>query len=198
MRLAVLSDIHGNLTALEAVVADLKTMGVDSVVHGGDLVASGARPAQVVDIIRESGCPGICGNTDEMLWRPELLAELELKAPSKHGLRRVLFNDIAPATCELLGEERVAWLRSFPTQWSGQGVTVVHASPDNLWRAPLANASDNDLDFVRNFRDLLIALEAAQAEATLVTENARDFARWKSLLASTRKTLNLFELSKTA
>lgn len=145
MRLAVLSDIHGNLTALEAVLADLKTMGVDLVVHGGDLVASGARPAQVVDIIRELGWPGICGNTDEMLWRPELLAELELKAPSKHGLKRVLFNDIAPATCELLGEERVAWLRSFPTQWSGQGVTVVHASPDNLWRAPLANASDNDL-----------------------------------------------------
>jgi hypothetical protein len=44
--------------------------------------------------------------------------------------------------------------------------------------------------------DLLIALEAAQAGATLVTENARDFARWKSLLASTGKTLKLFEPSK--
>lgn len=55
MRVAVLSDIHGNLTALEAVVADLKTIGADLVVHGGDLVANGARPAQVVDIIREFG-----------------------------------------------------------------------------------------------------------------------------------------------
>jgi predicted phosphodiesterase len=54
MRVAVLSDIHGNLTALEA-VADLKTIGADLVVHGGDLVANGARPAQVVDIIREFG-----------------------------------------------------------------------------------------------------------------------------------------------
>ncbi len=44
--------------------------------------------------------------------------------------------------------------------------------------------------------DLLIALEAAQAGATLVTENARDFARWKSLLASTRKTLKLFDPSR--
>ena len=52
------------------------------------------------------------------------------------------------------------------------------------------------MDFVRHFRDLLTALEAAQAGATLVTENARDFALWKSLLASTRKTLKLFEPSK--
>jgi predicted phosphodiesterase len=44
MRVAVLSDIHGNLTALEAVLADLKHFGVDLVVHGGDLVANGARP----------------------------------------------------------------------------------------------------------------------------------------------------------
>ena len=48
------------------------------------------------------------------------------------------------------------------------------------------------------FRDLLIALEAEQAGATLVTEDARDFARWKSLLASARKTLKLFDASKTA
>jgi putative phosphoesterase len=143
MRIAVLSDIHGNLTALEAVLADL--VGVDLVVHGGDLVANGARPAQVVDLIRNLGCAGVYGNTDEMLWRPELLEELELKAPSKGRLRRVLFNDIAPATRELLGQERLAWLRSLPTQWSGQYVTVVHASPHDLWRAPLADASDDEL-----------------------------------------------------
>src|SRR5438876_7999194 len=145
MRVAVLSDIHGSLTALEAVVADLKTIGADLVVHGGDLVANGARPAQVVDIIREFGWPGVCGNTDEMLWRPELLAELELKAPAKQGLRRVLFNDIAPATRELLGDNRVTWLRRLPMQWASHGIAVVHASPDDLWRAPLAHASDDDL-----------------------------------------------------
>src|SRR5258708_6900096 len=53
------------------------------------------------------------------------------------------------------------------------------------------------MNFVRHFRDLLIALEAVQAGATLVTENARDFARWKSLLNSTGKTLKLFKPSKT-
>jgi len=145
MRIAVLCDIHGNLTAFEAVLADLRTLAVDVVVQGGDLVASGARPAQVVDIIRELGWPGVCGNTDEMLWRPELLTELELKAPSKHGLRRVLFHDIAPVTRELLGNERISWLRGLPMRWSGHDLTVLHASPDNLWRAPLADAPDSEL-----------------------------------------------------
>lgn len=87
MRLAILSDIHGNLTALEAVLADLETIGVDLVVHGGDLVANGARPAPVTDIIRGLAWPGVCGNTDEMLWQPDLLAELESKAPLETRLK---------------------------------------------------------------------------------------------------------------
>src|SRR5437667_6817967 len=129
MRLAVLSDIHGNLTAFEAVLADLKSVvAPDLVVHGGDLAANGARPAEIVDAIRDLGWPGVCGNTDEMLWRPELLSELELKAPTKHGLRRVLFHDIAPVTRELLGNERISWLRGLPMRWSGHDLTVLHAS----------------------------------------------------------------------
>jgi predicted nucleic acid-binding protein len=51
------------------------------------------------------------------------------------------------------------------------------------------------MDFVRHFRDLLIALEAMRTGATLVTENSRDFARWKSILVSARKTLKLFHPS---
>jgi len=51
------------------------------------------------------------------------------------------------------------------------------------------------MDFVSHFRDLLIALEAMRTGATLVTENSRDFARWKSLLVSARKTLKLFHPS---
>jgi len=48
------------------------------------------------------------------------------------------------------------------------------------------------MDFVRHFRDLLIALAASRADATLVTENFDDFERWKSLLHSANKTLRLF------
>jgi predicted nucleic acid-binding protein len=52
------------------------------------------------------------------------------------------------------------------------------------------------IDFVRHFRDLLIAVEATRAGATLVTENTGDFARWRSLFASAKKTLKLFTPSQ--
>jgi len=48
------------------------------------------------------------------------------------------------------------------------------------------------LSFVEHFRDLLIAVEAVRAGATLVTENVRHFAPWRSLFASAQKTLKLF------
>lgn len=52
-----------------------------------------------------------------------------------------------------------------------------------------------NMDFVHHFRDLLIALEAARAGATLVTENVGDFARWKSQISSAGKMLKLFNPS---
>lgn len=58
-----------------------------------------------------------------------------------------------------------------------------------------ARSAYGQIDFVHHFRDLLIAAEAVQASATLVTENAGDFARWRSLLASSRKILKLFDPS---
>jgi len=67
-RIAVVSDIHGSLAALDAVAEDIALQGPDLVVHGGDLVLNGPGPADVVDRIRELGWPGVMGNTDEMLW----------------------------------------------------------------------------------------------------------------------------------
>ena len=55
-----------------------------------------------------------------------------------------------------------------------------------------ARRTMGQMDFVGHFRDLLITLEVARADATLVTENFGDFERWKRLLASTGKTLKLF------
>jgi predicted nucleic acid-binding protein len=59
-----------------------------------------------------------------------------------------------------------------------------------------ARSAFGQIDLAHHFRDLLIALEAAREGATLVTENVRDFARWRSLLASAHKTLKLFDPSQ--
>jgi predicted phosphodiesterase len=145
MRLAILSDVHGNLTALDAVLADIERRVPDRVLHGGDLVLMGAQPAQVVDRIRELGCPGVLGNTDELLWRGDEQARQERLAPKLKDQLRLMFREYAPATRELLGEERLAWLQGLPREWRMDGLAVVHAAPDDLWRAPMPAAEDDEL-----------------------------------------------------
>ena len=145
MRLAVVSDVHGNLCALEAVARDVERANPDLVLHGGDLVLMGSRPAEVVDLVRELGWPGVLGNTDEVLWRPELRTELEEQMPKLGALLRLIFHDYTPATKELLGEERLAWLRELPPERREDGLVLLHAGPGDLWRAPLPEASDDEL-----------------------------------------------------
>lgn len=148
MRLAVVSDVHGNLTALEAVAADIRDRGVDCVVHGGDLALMGPRPAEVIDRIRELGWAGVVGNTDELLWRPDEQARQGERAPRLITLLRWLFEAYAPDTCERIGDERLAWLRRLPSELRVGDVAIVHASPGDLWRAPMPDAGDHELEAV--------------------------------------------------
>jgi putative phosphoesterase len=148
MRFAVITDIHGNLTALEAVIADLEQVAPDLVVQGGDLVAGGHRPVEVLDRVRERGWPGVQGNTDEMLWKPELFDQFMRSVPQLAHVWRMVFHQQAPATRELIGRDRLAWLRQMPLQWRGDALAVVHASPGNLWRSPMHNATNEELETV--------------------------------------------------
>jgi len=147
MRTAILSDIHGNLTAFEAVVADLRQTSPDLILHGGDLAGSGASSAEIVDRIRDLGWAGVVGNTDEMLFRAESLAEFASQSPHLHSLWTVIA-EMAAATREELGEDRLAWLRSLPPVQTCNSFTLVHASPESLWRAPAPEANDDELESV--------------------------------------------------
>jgi putative phosphoesterase len=145
VRLALVSDVHGNLAALEAVVVDVERRGVDLAVHGGDLALMGPRPAEVVDRIRELGWPGVVGNTDDLLWRPDEHERQLRRAPKLAPLLELIFDAYAPDTRERLGEERIAWLRTLPPEYRNDELTVVHAQPDDLWRAPMPDATDSEL-----------------------------------------------------
>ena len=70
MRLAVISDIHGNLTALETVLADAGRRGVAQYLCLGDVAATGPQPHEVVARLRELGCPVVMGNMDAWLLDP--------------------------------------------------------------------------------------------------------------------------------
>jgi predicted phosphodiesterase len=64
MRYALLSDVHANLPALLAVLADIAGRGVDATYHLGDLVGYAPWPNETVALLRERGIPGIAGNYD--------------------------------------------------------------------------------------------------------------------------------------
>jgi putative phosphoesterase len=146
MRIAIISDIHGNLTALDAVLADLRQQKPDLVLHGGDLPYGGSHPAEVIDCVVQEGWKGVLGNTDEMLWDTSARPALEASAPKLKPLFKALFDLCGPATRRMIGESRMAWLRALPPELRHEKVALMHASPGNLWRAPMDTADDAELE----------------------------------------------------
>ena len=147
MRIAIVSDIHGNRTAFEAVLEDLRQTSPDQVLHGGDLADGGANPVEIVDRIRDLGWQGVVGNTDEMLFSPESLTEFAKRSPKLQPLFAAI-EEMAVATRAALGEERLAWLRCLPRIQIHDPMALVHASPESLWRAPAPEATDAELESI--------------------------------------------------
>ena len=147
MRIAIVSDIHGNRTAFEAVLADLRETSPDLILHRGDLADGGASPAEIVDRIRDLGWQGVLGNTDEMHSRPESLDEFASQSTAPPALWAAV-REMAAATRAVLGEERIAWLRGLPNVHIHDSIALVHASPNNAWRAPGPEASDAELESI--------------------------------------------------
>lgn len=73
MRVALISDLHGNELALEAVLAELKRTGIDQLICLGDVATLGPRPREVLARLRDLGCLCILGNHDEFLLDAELI-----------------------------------------------------------------------------------------------------------------------------
>lgn len=147
MRIAIVSDIHGNRTAFEAVIADLLRTAPDLVLHGGDLADAGASPVEIIEGIRDLGWQGVVGNTDEMLFRPESLEEFAGQSSAPPSLWNAV-REMAAATRSMLGEERIAWLRDLPRVHVHAPLALVHASPESPWRAPTSQATDAELESI--------------------------------------------------
>ncbi len=146
MRIAILSDIHGNIVALEAVLADLAGLApFDQIVVAGDLVWAGPRPREVVDRVTSLGAAVIQGNTDAFFSvTPDDVPEG--KEPSRFASQLMWM-------CDRLGEERVAYFRGLPfshriapSSRPGHDLLIVHANPRDMERAIMPRASNADLD----------------------------------------------------
>ncbi|HEY5962255.1 MAG TPA: metallophosphoesterase family protein [Polyangiaceae bacterium] len=75
MRIALLSDLHGNEAALDAVLADVARRGVDRIICLGDVATLGPKPREVLARLRDIACACILGNHDAFMLDPELIRQ---------------------------------------------------------------------------------------------------------------------------
>lgn len=152
MRIAIFSDIHGNLLALDACLADLQNQGgADHIVGAGDYCMDGPKPKKVLQRLIEIGAQCLRGNTDRMIADPQsetIIDETEVFQAQWHQKE--------------LGEKLVSWLRDLPSELrfgdAGNQLLVVHANPQNDYEHIWPDADDADLE-------RLIGAEAAQTIA---------------------------------
>jgi predicted phosphodiesterase len=78
MRLAVISDIHGNKVALDAVLAEIAAQQIEHIVCLGDVAALGPQPREVLERLKVLSCPVVMGNTDDWLLQPQLKEQTDL------------------------------------------------------------------------------------------------------------------------
>jgi predicted phosphodiesterase len=116
MRIAALSDIHGNLYALDAVLDDVRRRGVDLTVNLGDILSGPLLPAETAERLMALDLPTIHGNHERQVLTQD---------PARMGASDRY-------ACDRLGEARRAWIaRLPPTLRPADGVFMCHATPYN-------------------------------------------------------------------
>src|SRR5579872_1499869 len=150
MRIAVLSDIHGNLVGLDACLADLTAQGgADAVVAAGDLCLDGPKPKKVLQRLEEVGAQCLRGNTDRYLSDSEYLPNDEEgesggsadRGAAESKTERRLNEAQIRWTRNELGERWVSFLRELPFALrigeDENQLLIVHANPksddEHIW-----------------------------------------------------------------
>jgi len=119
MRFAILSDIHSNLEAFEAVLADARARECTQFVCLGDVVGYNANPQECVERVREMDCPIVKGNHDEQASLVE--SSRDFNELAEHAIEWTRDN---------LTEEDKEWLRGMRFQRQVRDFTIVHATLD--------------------------------------------------------------------
>ena len=134
MRIAVISDIHGNLEAFLEVLADIDQSGVDEIICLGDIIGYGPNPEEVVQKVRALQIPTIMGNH-------------ELAVSNKRALK--WFNPVAKMslekTKEFLSKASIQYFRELPSSIVSHGCRFVHGFPPDSVKTYLFQISEEAL-----------------------------------------------------
>ena len=124
-KIAIISDIHGNLEALKAVLKDINERNISKIYCLGDIIAKGTHQQECVNLIRENCNLVLKGNCDEYFT-----SDIDLSTKSKQEADRIKWNK------SKLTEDSAKYLRNLPYCYefymSGRLVRLFHATPEKI------------------------------------------------------------------
>jgi putative phosphoesterase len=132
LKIAVISDIHSNIAALEAVWKDIEEMKADTVICGGDMVGYAPFPNEVIGFIKEKEISCVMGNYDDAIGNARLICGCDYKDAKAQelGERSIAW------TRQQVNDENKEFLRNLPTEIhlkiGKYSIKFVHGSPRRL------------------------------------------------------------------
>lgn len=153
MRIAVISDIHANVLALQAVFADMKTFGVDRIFNLGDIVYGPLWPKETYDFLKTERAITIRGNQDREIYE-------------SMGSNQLEGNPILRHTVEDLGVECIEWLKSLPETVLEGEVLCCHGALGNDLTYLLENVESGEA-CLRDDSDIIALLNGCDAPVIL-------------------------------
>src|SRR5688572_14310410 len=144
MRIAIISDMHGNDFAFEKVEADIKVQGVDQVVCLGDAIQGGAQPKETVNRLRNMNCPVVMGNADD--W---LITGIEKGKDNIPAERLKKMSEVRDWTVSKLSDGDINFIKSFQATVTinlekDLDLLCFHASPTDYDDVILPTTSEED------------------------------------------------------
>jgi len=134
MRMAILSDVHANLEALQAVVSDMEDRMVDRIICLGDIIGYGPDPEAVVRLVQEIGCLSVLGNHEAALISEKARRWMNFQA-QENSVR----------TERMLSEESRKYCRSLPRSLVLGDAVFVHGFPPDSVFVYLSHQSDGKI-----------------------------------------------------
>ncbi len=135
MRLAILSDIHGNLEAFQAVRADIQRQGLDEIVCLGDMIGYGPDPEEVIKGVQDLQCMTVLGNHEAALLSEKARNWMNFQARE---------NSIK--TEWLLSKQSLSYCRNLPRSLHSGDACFVHGYPPDSVFAYLFNQADRRIE----------------------------------------------------
>ena len=143
MKIAIISDIHGNLEALKSVLNDIESKNINKIYCLGDIIAKGSHPKECIDLIKEKCEVVLKGNCDEYF-----ASDVDLTGKTAQEVDRIKWNK------SMLDEKSTNYLVSLPFCYefymSGRLIRLIHAHPEQI------DKFVGNIDLINNIYDLVL------------------------------------------